>query len=229
VRRYLHYGLSFIVFLSLGTAACQAAGVASSTPTVTQSPVTSLTPPATALATPLWKQVDLDGVTLEIAIPEGWAAQKAESGLLVAERPAPMGANSSSGIELHIFVRRMTHFTDGNPMPENPALHALQQAVGDRALIGAALATEPASFDWDGHPAAYYLLHDGGASLGVVIGCALTAAERLVVLHLSAPEAHSGQVRARLADLLAGFRINGERMAAESLAALPDPLVFPAG
>jgi len=166
VKRYLIYGIAFILFLSLGVSACQAAGLTSTTPTVSQSNTSSLafSSVSDVAHTPSWKQVDADGVLLGIGVPLGWSAHRAQAGLLLAERSAllaersaPIGEDSNTaGMELHIFVSRMEQFEGFTDSVENPALHALRQAVGDNDLIGNVLATEPRSFEWDSHPAAYY-------------------------------------------------------------------------
>jgi hypothetical protein len=226
------YGISFIIFLSIGTAACQAADFASSTPTLfqTQIPTPFSTPSPTApiIPTPYWKQIDADGVLLGIQVPAGWAAHRAQAGLLLAERGAGIGENTPPAVmELHIFVWRMNRFADLTPTLGNPAHVALNQVVSDRELIGTAQATAPISFEWDGHPAAYYLLRDGQETLGVVIGFALPPSERLVILNLSAPHSEAEVLRPRLADLLATFTVNGDRLHTGALDSLPDPLDFP--
>lgn len=230
VKRYLIYGIAFILFLSLGVSACQAAGLTSTTPTVSQSNTSSLafSSVSDVAHTPSWKQVDADGVLLGIGVPLGWSAHRAQAGLLLAERSAPIGEDSNTaGMELHIFVSRMEQFEGFTDSVENPALHALRQAVGDNDLIGNVLATEPSSFEWDSHPAAYYLLSDGRDSLGVVIGFALEASERLVVLNLSAPKDQRESIRGRLYELLTGFTVNGDELNPDALDAIPDSLAFP--
>ncbi len=230
MKRYLNYGIAFILFLSLGVTACQAVGPASTTPTVPQSAVSSLASAGTGevATTPAWKQVDADGVLLGIGVPVGWSAHRAQAGLLLAERAAPIGEDSiTAGMELHIFVWPMNQFEGLTPALPNPALHALRQVVGDNDLIGNVLATEPNSFEWDSHPAAYYLLSDGRDSLGVVIGFALEASERLVVLNLSAPEDQRELIRGRLHELLTGFTVNGDQLNTDALQAIPDSLTFP--
>lgn len=228
MKHYLLYGISFIVFLSLGVTACQASGQASSTPTVFQSPMPARTPTATPTSVMTWKEVNADGVNLGIPVPPGWVAHKAQAGLLLAEHSLLIGSEPAlKGMEMHIFVWRMSQFGELLPSLDNPALDALRRVVGDDSLMGNVMVTEPSPFDWDGLPAAYYLLSDGQESLGVVIGIGLPSPERLVILNLSADHEQRESIRGRLTGLLAGFTINGEPLPTAPLHHLPDPLIFP--
>jgi hypothetical protein len=217
----------FIVVL-IGTAACQSTLSPASTPTIESTSTAEQPSESTSVAgtTSDWEQVDVKGVRLGIAIPDGWEAQKTDDGVLIAEHFGTIESNSA-GMLIYLFV----HSLDGFQLPAstsaNTAWAVLQQISKKREYIGDALVSAPMGFDWDGQDAAYYLLNDGDGNLSMLLAIALSNPQRLVVCLFSSPASQADQIRAMLPDVLGTLSINGITMDMDALHDLPDPLQFP--
>jgi hypothetical protein len=174
-----------------------------------------------------WIETVTNGVRLGMWMPDDWIADT-HGGLMLAE---PTPSSEDEGVDVtvvvNLFVPRLDYFIIPEDSEENVALAVLEQVVDMPSAIGDnVITTEPSSFDWNGHDAAYYLLtaHDGANT--IVIAVEVTA-DKLVMCNVSMPEAEAHRVRQMLPQLLQGFTVNEEEMNGEALNVLPDPLTFP--
>jgi hypothetical protein len=175
-----------------------------------------------------WMETEMNGVHIGMRVPSGWAAD-INSGLLLAEHTSSM---DTSEVEVAVLIRIFVPSLDNIPHSqiieaENAALALLDQVVNMPSVIGQhVVVSEPVSFNWDGHEAAYYLLSDVYGVKTIVI--AVEAPEdQFVVCNIGMPPSEAPRVREMLPEVLDGLQIDGVAMDGESLDALPSPLEFP--
>jgi hypothetical protein len=171
---------------------------------------------------------EMNGVRLEMRMPQGWAAD-AEHGLLLAEHTSSANTGEVEvTVLIHCFVPLLDNFDLPQYTTENMALEVLEQAVAMPTMVGQNTAvSEPVEFDWDGRDAAYYLLSGEDGSKTIVIAVETDRPERLVVINISMPASEEARVREMFPEVLDDLRINGVALDGDALDALPEPLPFP--
>jgi len=203
--------------------ACQGTAAA-----LTPTPKPQPTAMATAEPTRHWGEYELDGVTLGITTPPGWEMYQTNRSLVLVEHSGSVASGGElEGMIVYMFV----HSTDDFDMPgedeANAAWAVLQQIVQKPDLVENAVVSDPVGFRWNGHDAAYYLLHSGKNNT-LLMALVLPNQDRMFVCNISAPALHTRRIRAMLPEIMAGFTLNGEPMNVADLESLPDPLHFPA-
>lgn len=171
-----------------------------------------------------------DGLTVSLPKPAGWESFRTEYGVVVAEKFGTVAdLGKLHGVMAYVFVMPASGFDVPTPQaPFNLAEHILEQIVVDKAFIGAAHASSPVGFDWDGHAAAYYLLTDPEAGVKtIVIGVSIPNSGSLLISTLSAPLDDTQTLRTALYNLFGTLTVNGVGMDEQALNVLPDPLPFP--
>src|SRR5690242_5680897 len=151
--RMLPQSYILIVAVLFSTAACGSMSPAATTsadlPTATAEQTPESTPSSTPEKTTDWEQVDVNGVRLGIAVPDGWEAQKTDDGLLIAEHFGTIETDAR-GMLMYLFVHSLDGFKLSQSNDANIAWEALEQISKKREYIGDALVSAPAGFEWDG-------------------------------------------------------------------------------
>lgn len=197
--------------------------------TGSQNAVLNTNPEAlTAEAQSVWTTHESDGVTLRIQIPQGWQSYQTSDGVVLTEHIGTAEtAGQLQGILVYIFVPHMGRFSLPQSEDVNMAWAVLNQVVSDPDYVGRALVSDPVAFDWDHHDAAYYLLNNRDGTLTLLLAMSLAQRRKLVVCHISMPEADADRLRPLLPGLLRTLTVNDVAVDASALDLLPDPLVFP--
>jgi hypothetical protein len=195
-------------------AACQAAAP---TETPTETPDTSTR----------WLETEMNGVSLGIWTPNGWEADLSDS-LVLAEHVVSTHGTMIGGMLINCFVPAMDEFQDIAADADNYAWSVLNQVVKMPIHTGHdVVMSDPAGFDWETFPAAYYLVSMGDGVRALVLALALPGEKKVVVCNVSVPASQAGRIRTSLPLLLDGLKVNGTTLHGSALAALPDPLPFP--
>jgi hypothetical protein len=180
---------------------------------------------------PRWLEATTDGVTMGIMSPEGWFGET-RGGLLIAEHVSPVeGSKPTAGILVYIFAPPLNEFSLSGQATDSFALHVLEQVIQMPTHVGFDVSvSQPVSFRWDNHDAAYYLLTGADGTRTLVL--ALTVPDnsnRLVVANISVPAGREAALRETLPRVLHGLEINEITLDGTGLNVLPDPLPFPEG
>lgn len=174
-----------------------------------------------------WMETEMNGVRLEMQMPDGWTAD-AEHGLLLAEHTT---STDTGDVEVTVLIHCFVPVLDDFDLPQdangNMALEVLSQVITMPTMVGRdVVVSNPVEFIWDGRDAAYYLLTGHDRSKTIVIAVETSRQDDLVVINVSMPASEESRVREMLPEVLDGLRINGVEMDGDSLDILPDPLPF---
>lgn len=186
-------------------------------------------PPDVTPDTATYISLNLNEVDLHILRPTGWESYKTDYGVVLTEALGTIATEGRlGGLLLHVFVHPLEDF---NRLPAregaNHAWTLLNAITHSPDYIGEALVSKPVPFTWNGQDAAYYLTHDGGSSVTIVIGVIAPGTQRLVAYNISAPTEEADRIRAMLPAMLDSVTINGITFPGAELDSLPDPLAFP--
>ncbi len=212
----------FLIAAAFLFAACQP-----TVPTET-STETPATPQSDSGQDSQWLETEMNGVSLGMWKPGGWETDLT-NGLVLAEHTNSTNSMIDAGMLVYVFVPPIDEFEIGAD-DTNIAWTVLNQVVKMPSHTGRDTAmSTPAGFDWDQYGAAYYLMSSGDGIKALVLALALSKEPpRVVVCNVSVPASQAGRIRAMVPDLLDGLTINGRVFDGNTLAALPDPLPFPA-
>lgn len=175
---------------------------------------------------PQWLETQMNGVSLGMWKPRGWETDVSD-GLVLAEHTISTSGSIESGMLIYVFVPPVDdfHVAAGD---SNFAWAVLNQVVKMPSHTGNDVSfSQPASFEWDAHDAAYYLLTTGDGVRAVVLALALPGESKVVVCNISVPMAQADRIRAMIPRILDGLTINGMALDGTALDRLPDPLPFP--
>lgn len=172
----------------------------------------------------------MEGVNLRLNAPTGWQADVMD-GLLLIEHTTSMDDGSpNAGMLVYIFVPPLSEFavlTGSGNFAYAVLNHVVRmpQRVGHDVSV-----TDPVSFRWGNHDAAYYLL-SGLDVRTMVLAVAVPnnngLRPSLVVCNISVPNDREGMLRTVLPYILDGLTIDETTLEGDALQALPDPLPFP--
>ncbi|MEQ8675831.1 MAG: hypothetical protein RLP44_06335 [Aggregatilineales bacterium] len=174
----------------------------------------------------------VDDVAVQLTPPTEWAVNTTPYGVLLTEHIRSIATEGQlDGILLHTFVDPLddvrVSISDTTSESYNPALQILSQIVADTAYVGDSAVTSPLPFEWNGNPAAYYLLTNQDENVSLVLGVIAPETTRLLTLTVSAPVNQASRIRTLLPELLSSLSLNGNLLDASALNGLPDPLEFP--
>ena len=189
--------------------------------------VSPLSTPASISET-TWLQTKTAGIELGLWKPAGWAADTT-GGLALVEQVSPVNNNPAAmeGVVVNFFFPDLGNF-EMDAASQNHAMDIMTQAAVLPEVRQSAIAiSEPASFAWRDHDAAYYLLTGRGDTRTLVIGIFLPEKDKLLAINISMPSGEVSAVRDRLPALFADFMIDGIELDGADLDNLPNPLVFP--
>jgi hypothetical protein len=179
------------------------------------------------VAAPSWLETEMNGVSLGMWRPDGWEADQSQ-GLVVAEHTVTAWATVEGGILIYCFVPLVDQFDVEPNAAANFALAVLDKVVKMPSHTGRDVAvSQPVGFEWDNHPAAYYLLTTGDGVRALVLAIALSDEQKVVVCNLSVPGGQADRIREMTPQVLDGLTVDGEALDGATLEALPDPLPFP--
>jgi hypothetical protein len=185
-----------------------------------------------AASAPEWVEGRLQQLRIGLWKPAGWTLDdSAEAMTLLQHNPSIVNGVSSpeNGIIINLFAPSLDHLEMPPPPPNdhNFALWILRHVVNMPSAVGTSVHTsEPTEFDWNGYPAAYYLLSGAGTRRAIVIGVELPES-RMLAINIAMPESQVERARALLPELFADFSVSGIVLGGEALRVLPDPLSFP--
>lgn len=234
----------FFIAAVLGLAACQstppessaerlATITATAAPPATAFPATTIPrssaqmrivqlstpPPPTDEQTTRWLETEMNGVRLGMWRPDGWMTDVSEGLLLFETDDDPMSIYCTVPLLNEFHLR---------PNAANNALDVLKQVVEMPAHMGPDMRmSEPTAFQWDNHPAAYYVFSAGDGTRMLVLALDVPNKRQIVVCAISIEVGAKNRIRTELPALLDGLMIDGTSLRGESLNALPDPLPFP--
>lgn len=172
-----------------------------------------------------------DGFNVRMSKPNQWESFTTEYGVVLGEQFGSVASGGQlEGVMAYIFATPVTDFImpasdDGQ---DNMAYHIQKQIVTSEEYIGSAEVSAPTPFEWDGHQASYYLLHDAELDINtMVIGVYVPASGLLFTCSVSAPVTQAERIRAMLPTLMQDLDINGRNLSAMPIEQLPNPLDFP--
>jgi hypothetical protein len=177
-------------------------------------------------------QATLGTIPVSLARPEGWTVIRDDNLTLLQHDPSLVTGVSSpdSGVIITVFAPEL----DVMRVPaapadtDNHALWVLRHVVEMPSVIGhSAVASAPVAFDWNGYPAAYYLLTGQGDKRAIVMGVAL-GDDILTGINIALPDTHLDEAHSLIGQVFEDFTVGGVLLGSEALDVLPDPLVFPA-
>ena len=175
-----------------------------------------------------WAEYRSRPVSFGLEVPQGWQSYSTEAGIVLNERPAAITDGITlEGILIHIFSPPLDSLNQAVSRGENSAWHILREVVSNPEYIGNAIVSEPVAFRWSDHDAAYYLLYNRDTTVTLLLALDAPETDKLVVCHVSAPEAQSSRIRELLPDILSSLTINDTHIGSAALHNLPDPLIFP--
>ncbi len=183
---------------------------------------------AVSTTAPEWVETEIDGVQVGMWLPPGWQADTAR-GLSVVEHMGSIQANEPArGITLYVFVPNLDQLLTSPTESENLAYAALQRVAASPQHTEGARLSSPVAFEWKGHPAAYYLYTTHDRMHGLVLAVTTSRQQAIVVANVAAPADERERLRTMLPEILKDLHIDRQRIDDALLAALPDPLTFPA-
>ncbi|MFZ4813996.1 MAG: hypothetical protein ACOYL5_05630 [Phototrophicaceae bacterium] len=209
-----------LLALCLGVlSACQGA-----TPPFPPTP-TPFTEGTAALPAQLYSTT-LEGHSIQVEAPSGWALFSTPEGVILAENIGALKtANHLQGILVYIFFPHLDYSIPVNA--GNPALALLNAVVQDPNYIGQATTSAPSEWMWGDYPCAYYTLNGGDGSVTMLLAVALDRTT-YVAYNISLPAQEHQRLRAQLPHILQSVQIGDHHFLGEGLNTLPDPLAFPA-
>jgi hypothetical protein len=216
----------FFIAAIILLAACQSAAPPIATPTVAPTPSATPLHTGTMPPAPKWMETQMNGVSLGLWRPAGWAADSSH-GLVMAEPTDSTSPNVTGGLLIYCFVPSVDEFYV-SATDVNYAWSVLDQVIRMPSHVGHDVAVSlPVGFDWDQVPAAYYLLTSGDGMRVLVVAVMVPNVQKVVVCNMSVPAAQASRIRSSLAPLLNGLTVNGKVFSGKALDALPNPLLFP--
>lgn len=215
-------------------AACQPAALSPQPTENTIFNVGSAVPDASDSGEPRSNNINgtVGAVTVSIVNPDGWTTVVHDDSLALMQHDPSLATGVSSpdsGIIITLFMPNPEDM-QVPPAPSdehNHALWMLRHVVEMPSIIGLnAVASAPVAFDWNGHPAAYYLLTGQMDKRAIVLAVSLIDGP-LTGINISMPEAHLADAHSLLGEVFADFTVDGVMLGGDALNVLPNPLVFP--
>jgi hypothetical protein len=167
------------------------------------------------------------GIEIGAWLPVGWQVDTTGGLMMVEHMGTLAGSETEMGITVRIFVPESAVLTNMRSEHENLAYAVLEYVAMSPELMGGARTTVPTPFVWNEHHAAYYLFDAPDAVQGLVVALALVDSGKIVVVNITAPHSEAGRLRTVVPDLLGDLRVDRQRLNAEFLRHLPDPMIFP--
>lgn len=171
-------------------------------------------------------------VPVSIVKPDGWTTVVNDDSMALMQHNPSLATGVSSpdsGIIITLFTPNLDDM-QVPPAPadeHNQALWMLRHVVDMPTVIGLnAVASSPVAFDWNGHPAAYYLLTGQMDKRAIVLAVSLNDGP-LTGINISMPETHLADAHSLLSEVFVDFTVDGVLLGGDALNVLPNPLIFP--
>ncbi|MBC8098456.1 MAG: hypothetical protein H7Y11_03360 [Armatimonadetes bacterium] len=169
-----------------------------------------------------------DDVHLSVNQLANWESFTTDHGIVTGERFGSVAtAGVLEGLMLYIYVTPLPAVTLSAQRDANLAQTTLNALLNTPHMAAHMAFTRPNSFEWDGYPAAYYLMSSVDETATLVIGIAIPEHDLLLSCSISAPYAQRNRIRALLPALLNGLTMNEVVFTGDALQTLPATLPFP--
>lgn len=180
---------------------------------------------ATPEPTPTTRQIQatIGGVTLGVDLLPGWEAYIDNAHFTVVEKQPVMADGALSGIVVNFWVPEQSIVSTGDDVTVADVLGNVVKTLESSDVA----ASEPQSFEWHGHDAAYYVLNSGDGNLTLVVAMMVSEDTGMIAMNISAPADHNQRLMDLLPVLFNNFSINGKVLSPEAFHNMPDELTVP--